>query len=545
MGSAARKLPLPAVPALGDGAANDHDRTRKPALRFFTCGSVDDGKSTLIGRLLYEAGAVLDDQMDTLERDSRRFGTQDGAIDFSLLVDGLSAEREQGITIDVAYRYFATPKRSFVVADTPGHEQYTRNMATGASTADLAVILVDARLGLLPQTRRHSTIVSLVGVRSVVLAVNKMDLVGYDETVFRRIVADYGTIAETLGFERVTAIPISARDGDNVAKSSAAMPWYRGPALLPYLEEIEPPREQPEGGAILPVQWVNRPNADFRGYVGTLSRGTLALGQRVVALPSGRASTVSGLITPSGEAKRAIAAQPVTVTLTDAIDVSRGDMLVAEAHQPILRSRLRAKLLWTGETPLAPENGYLLKLASTTTSAAIGELHHSIDIATLKPAAASSLGMNDIGVVTLLLDRPVLALPFARSVELGGFILIDRATHETVAFGFVGEDETEAGSPKVSETWNRRIRRWIGPRDSLARALRAGQVASHLTASALIFLALAAITANLALAAGVALADLLLRPALIFGIKHSAAVAWRRRRQRALQAAENTQGGGI
>ena len=545
MGSAARKLPLPAVPALGDGAANDHDRTRKPALRFFTCGSVDDGKSTLIGRLLYEAGAVLDDQMDTLERDSRRFGTQDGAIDFSLLVDGLSAEREQGITIDVAYRYFATPKRSFVVADTPGHEQYTRNMATGASTADLAVILVDARLGLLPQTRRHSTIVSLVGVRSVVLAVNKMDLVGYDETVFRRIVADYGTIAETLGFERVTAIPISARDGDNVAKPSAAMPWYRGPALLPYLEEIEPPREQPEGGAILPVQWVNRPNADFRGYVGTLARGTLALGQRVVALPSGRTSTVSGLITPSGESKRAIASQPVTVTLTDAIDVSRGDMLVAEAHQPILRSRLRAKLLWTGETPLAPENGYLLKLASTTTSAAIGELHHSIDIATLKPAAASSLGMNDIGVVTLLLDRPVLALPFVRSVELGGFILIDRATHETVAFGFVGEDETEAGSPKVSETWNRRIRRWIGPRDSLARALRAGQVASHLTASALIFLVLAAITANLALAAGVALADLLLRPALIFGIKHSAAVAWRRRRQRALQAAENTQGGGI
>lgn len=545
MGSAARKLPLPAVPALGDGAANDHDRTRKPALRFFTCGSVDDGKSTLIGRLLYEAGAVLDDQMDTLERDSRRFGTQDGAIDFSLLVDGLSAEREQGITIDVAYRYFATPKRSFVVADTPGHEQYTRNMATGASTADLAVILVDARLGLLPQTRRHSTIVSLVGVRSVVLAINKMDLVGYDETVFRRIVADYGTIAEMLGFERVTAIPISARDGDNVAKSSAAMPWYRGPALLPYLEEIEPPREQQVGGAILPVQWVNRPNADFRGYVGTLARGTLALGQRVVALPSGRTSTVSGLITPSGEAKRAIAAQPVTVTLTDAIDVSRGDMLVAEAHQPILRSRLRAKLLWTGETPLAPENGYLLKLASTTTSAAIGELHHSIDIATLKPAAASSLGMNDIGVVTLLPDRPVLALPVARSVELGGFILIDRATHETVAFGFVGEDETEAGSPKVSETWNRRIRRWIGPRDSLARALRAGQVASHLTASALIFLALAAITANLALATGVALADLLLRPALIFGIKHSAAVAWRRWRQRALHAAENTQGGGI
>ena len=546
MGSLARKLPQPAVPAAGDGAVNDHDRTRKPALRFFTCGSVDDGKSTLIGRLLYEAGAVLDDQMDTLERDSRRFGTQGSALDFSLLVDGLSAEREQGITIDVAYRYFATQKRSFVVADTPGHEQYTRNMATGASTADLAVILVDARLGLLPQTRRHSTIVSLVGVRSVVLAVNKMDLVGHDEAVFRRIVADYGRIAETLGFERVTAIPISARDGDNVATPSAAMPWYRGSALLPYLEEIEPPREREEGGAIVPVQWVNRPNADFRGYVGTLARGTLAAGQRVVALPSGRASTVSGLITPSGEARRAVAGQPVTVTLTDAIDVSRGDMLVAEAHQPILRTRLRAKLLWTGETPLAAENGYLLKLAATTTGAAIGELHHAIDIATLKPAAASSLCMNDIGVVTLVLDRPILALPFARSVELGGFILIDRATHETVAFGFVGEDETAATNPaKVSETWNRWIRRWIGPEDSLARALRAGQVTSHLTASALVFAALYLLTANLWLASGVAVADLLLRPVLILAIKHFAALVWRRRRHRALQAVENAQGSGI
>ncbi|WP_420103923.1 sulfate adenylyltransferase subunit 1 [Bosea sp. (in: a-proteobacteria)] len=544
MGSTARKLAQPTV-ATREDAANDHQRGRKPALRFFTCGSVDDGKSTLIGRLLYEAGAILDDQMDTLANDSRRFGTRGAELDFALLVDGLSAEREQGITIDVAYRYFATPRRGFVVADTPGHEQYTRNMATGASTADLAVILVDARLGLLPQTRRHSTIVSLVGVRQVVLAVNKMDLVGYDEAVFRKIVADYAAIAETLGLSQVTAIPISARDGDNILGRSPAMPWYRGPALLPFLEEVDAGRPQAEGGLMLPVQWVNRPNADFRGYVGTIARGTLSVGDRLAVLPSGRASTVTRIIGPSGDIPRAGIGQPVTVTLADAIDVSRGDVLVAAEQRPLLRSTLRAKLLWTGETPLAAENRYWLKLASSRIEAAIGELHHAIDIQTLKPVSATALGPNDIGVATLLLDRPVPALPFARNTEMGGFILIDRVTHETVAFGFVGEEVAPERPRQHEPELAGRIRRWVGPPDSLARALRFGQVFAHLASSVALAGLLWGLTGSAPLAIGIGLADLVLRPLVILSSKLGMAGLWRGLRARSLATGENVHGGGI
>lgn len=544
MGAPARKLAQPA-PSTNEGAANDHQQGRKPALRFFTCGSVDDGKSTLIGRLLYEAGAVLDDQMDTLATDSRRFGTQGPELDFALLVDGLSAEREQGITIDVAYRYFATPRRAFVVADTPGHEQYTRNMATGASTADLAVILVDARLGLLPQTRRHSTIVSLVGVKTVVLAVNKMDLVGYDEAVFKAITDDYAAIAQTLDLSQVTAIPISARDGDNILGTSANMPWYRGPALLPYLEEVDAGRRQADGGAILPIQWVNRPSADFRGYVGTLARGTIAVGDQVAALPSGRVSTVTRIIGPGGDIARAGSGQPVTVTLADAIDISRGDTLVADKNRPLLRASLRAKLLWTAETPLAAENRYLLKLASTTAEAAIGELHHAVDIQTLKPVATTGLGPNDIGVVTLLLDRPVPALPFARSPELGGFILIDRVTHETVAFGFVSESDVPDRLKTAAPGWRSHLQRWIGPSDSLARALRFGQISAHVASSLALAVALYGLTASLLLAVGIGLSDLVLRPVVILLSKLGMAGLWRRLRARTIATSENTQGAGI
>jgi sulfate adenylyltransferase large subunit len=544
MGLPARKLAQLPV-STREGAANDHQQGRKPALRFFTCGSVDDGKSTLIGRLLYEAGAVLDDQMDTLASDSRRFGTRGAELDFALLVDGLSAEREQGITIDVAYRYFATPRRAFVVADTPGHEQYTRNMATGASTADLAVILVDARLGLLPQTRRHSTIVSLVGVRNVVLAVNKMDLVGYDETVFQVIVDEYAAIAETLGLSRVTAIPISARDGDNIVSHSPAMPWYRGPALLPFLEGVDAVRPAADGEAILPVQWVNRPDADFRGYVGTLARGTLAIGDRVAALPSGRSSTITRLIGPAGDIQRAGAGQPVTVTLADAIDVSRGDTLVAAEQWPLLRTTLRAKLLWTGEAPLAAENRYWLKLASTTVEAAIGDLHHAVDIQTLKPVATTGLAANDIGVATLLLDRPVPALPFARSPEMGGFILIDRVTHETVAFGFVGEEVAPDRPRQPPPGWAGRIQRWVGPPDSLARALRFGQISAHVASSLALAAALYGLTASASLAVGLGLADLVLRPVVILSSKLGMAGLWRRMRARSLATGENANGAGI
>ncbi|PZU83470.1 MAG: sulfate adenylyltransferase [Chelatococcus sp.] len=546
--SALRRLAETAGPG-DDGAANDHGPVQKPALRFFTCGSVDDGKSTLIGRLLHEAGAVPEDQQEALARDSRRFGTQGAAVDYALLVDGLAAEREQGITIDVAYRYFATPRRSFVVADTPGHEQYTRNMATGASTAELAIILVDARLGLLPQTRRHSSIVSLVGVRSIVLAVNKMDLVGYDEAVFARIVADYAAVAEKLGFDGVTAIPISARDGDNVAKPSAHMPWYRGPALLPFLETVEPARPAVAGGAILPVQWVNRPNADFRGYSGTLARGALAVGDAVAALPSGRTSRIARILAPSGEVTRAVAGQPVTITLADQLDISRGDVVVADARRPVLHRRLTARLLWTGETPMSAEDRYVLKLATTTAAASIAELHHALDLQTLGPVTAQTLRTNDIGLASLELDRPVVALDFAASSELGGFILIDKATHATVALGFVTAGEAGASTTPTREhagvPLRTRVADWIGPADSMARALRSGQAAAHAASGAAILAALWLLTKDPVLAAGVALADLLLRPLAILGLKLGAVRLWRWRRARAVAAAENAGGGGI
>lgn len=430
------------VPAGQPHPANDQGQSTEGSaralLRFITCGSVDDGKSTLIGRILYEAGAVFDDQLTALDSDSRKFGTQGAAPDFALLVDGLSAEREQGITIDVAYRYFSTDQRSFIVADTPGHEQYTRNMATGASTADLAIILIDARRGLLPQTRRHSFIVSLVGVRHVVVAVNKMDLVGYDEAVFRQIEQDYRKAVAGLGFASIDFVPVSARDGENVTSLSRLTPWYRGPALLPLLESVVVVAEaEVEAGFALPVQWVNRPDLDFRGFAGTVARGRLRVGDAVAALPSGRRSTIARILAPSGDVSQASAGQSVTVTLADEIDISRGDVIASLAHAPAVKQELQARLLWTGEAALREGGEFILKLATASANAQIVRLHHSVDIESYAEAPAETLAMNGIGLATLTLDRQLAVLDYTRSRELGGFILIDRLSNQTVAFGFV------------------------------------------------------------------------------------------------------------
>jgi len=334
-----------------------------PTLRVLTCGSVDDGKSTLIGRLLYEKKLIFDDQLSALEKDSKKFGTTEDAIDFALLVDGLEAEREQGITIDVAYRYFATNKRSFIVADTPGHEQFTRNMATGASNADLAIVLVDARKGLLTQTHRHSIIVSLLGVRHVVLAVNKIDLVDYSESVFRRIEADYRKFASALGFRTLVALPISARHGDNVSSSSARTPWYAGPHLLEYLESVEVEEDRRTAPFRLPVQWVNRPHQDFRGFAGTIPSGRIARGDRVVAADSGRESAIARLLVADREVEAAEAGDAVTMTLTDEIDIARGDVLSSPDSRPEVADQFTANLLWMSAEPMLPGRSYLLRSA--------------------------------------------------------------------------------------------------------------------------------------------------------------------------------------
>ncbi|MCA0417702.1 MAG: sulfate adenylyltransferase [Proteobacteria bacterium] len=508
------QTPLPANDAPASSETGQHS-----LLRFITCGSVDDGKSTLIGRMLYEAGAVFDDQLSALDSDSRKFGTQGEAPDFALLVDGLSAEREQGITIDVAYRYFATQTRSFIVADTPGHEQYTRNMATGASTADLAIILVDARKGLLPQTRRHSFIVSLVGVRHVVVAINKMDLVGYDAAVFERIANDYRAAVQNLGFASIRFVPVSARDGENVMRPSALMPWYDGPALLPYLESVGIARPTPaDEGIVLPVQWVNRPDLDFRGYAGTPVAGRARVGDPVVALPSGRTSRIARLIGAAGEASQIAAGQAATVTLEDDIDISRGDVIAAVgAALPVSRG-LKARLLWTGERAMLEGGQFLVKLATQSANATVETLHHSIDIEGFQPLPAQSLGMNGIGLVTLRLDRPLVSLPYARSHELGGFILIDRINNETVAFGFVepGEDEAQraVGEGGALARAQRGVIRIVGRSGTPDRRAWLAGVSWRVLSTAGLFAAAFALTANAAASLALALGDILLRPGL-------------------------------
>jgi bifunctional enzyme CysN/CysC len=541
----------PEAALTGDGPANDDGLQPRSLLRFITCGSVDDGKSTLIGRILFETGAVFDDQLGALQRDSRKFGTQGDKVDFALLVDGLSAEREQGITIDVAYRYFSTPRRAFIVADTPGHEQYTRNMATGASTADLAIILVDARLGPLRQTLRHSFIVSLVGVRHVVVAINKMDLVGYDRAAFERLCADYRQAVAGLGFAQISFIPISARDGDNVTSASASMAWYDGVPLLDHLETVVvEPANAAHPGAVLPVQWVNRPDSGFRGYSGNLALGHLAIGDAIAVLPSGRTSRIARILTPAGDAGHASAGQALTVTIEDEIDISRGDLIVAAARRPAVRRKLTARLLWTGEAPLALGDRYALKLASSQAHAVVSALHHGIDVATLAQVPVATLAMNDIGMVTLDLDRPIGALPFSQSTELGGFILVDRISHETVAFGFVAEDvPLPAGANSRAE--NRvsalvsGLRSRVGPTGSLRRAGLAGLGLGHALASLLTGAVVCGLTGSLAMALPVVAVDLLLRPVLLGAGWISGQALRRRRRSLNQLASENVLGEGI
>lgn len=407
----------------------------KPLLRFITCGSVDDGKSTLIGRLLYESKRLFDDQLAALEADSRRHGTQGERIDYALLLDGLAAEREQGITIDVAYRYFDTDARKYIVADCPGHEQYTRNMATGASTADVAVVLVDARKGLLAQTRRHSYIISLLGIAHVVLAVNKMDLVDYDADVFARIVQDYQALATQLGIAQVQAIPLSALEGQNLSVRSALTPWYDGPSLLEHLDTLVLEDRDAASGLRLPVQWVNRPNQDFRGFAGTVAAGQVRAGDAVVVLPSARRSTVRQVLGPDGPLDVATAGQAVTLTLTDEVDVSRGDVIAAADDPPEVADQFAAHVLWMDDAALLPGRPYWLQIGSRTVAASISEIKHRVDVNTQEHLAAKRLELNEVGFCNLSLDEPVAFAAYAQNRALGGFILIDRQSNATVAAG--------------------------------------------------------------------------------------------------------------
>ncbi|TCO39866.1 sulfate adenylyltransferase subunit CysN [Dokdonella fugitiva] len=409
----------------------------KGLLRFITCGSVDDGKSTLIGRLLHESKALFDDQLAALEGDSRKFGTQGDELDFALLLDGLGAEREQGITIDVAYRFFVTEKRKFIVADTPGHEQYTRNMITGASTADLAVILVDARKGLLTQTRRHSYLVSLVGIRRIVLAVNKLDLVDWSQEVFESIERDYRAFAAQLGIEDVVAIPLSALRGDNLSSPSARTPWYRGPSLLQHLETVDVGGDDASGPLRLPVQWVNRPDLDFRGYSGRILGGRVRPGDAVRVLPSGRTSTVARIVTFDGDLAEARSGQSVTLTLTDDIDISRGDVICAAGDPAGLADQFEATLVWMADAPMLPGRPYLVKLGATTLGASFGQPKYVVDVNSLEHLAAKTLELNGIGVANLTLDRAVAFDPYASNRDMGSFIVIDRYTNQTVGAGLL------------------------------------------------------------------------------------------------------------
>ena len=408
-----------------------------PALRFLTCGSVDDGKSTLIGRLLYEQNLIFDDHIAALERDSKKHGTTGDDVDFALLLDGLEAEREQGITIDVAYRYFSTPRRSFIVADTPGHEQYTRNMATGASTAELAVLLVDARKGLLNQTRRHAIIASLLGIRYIVLAVNKIDLVQFDRAVFERIESEFKTFAGQLGFKEIVTIPISARYGDNVSSGSERMPWYDGPNLLAYLETVDVQDERLKKPFRMPVQWVNRPNSDFRGFSGTILSGDIRTGDDIIVLPSGQATRIKSIHAPVESVDCADAGASVTVTLADEIDIARGDVLAKPAERPQVADQFAAHLVWMGREHLLPGRSYLIKINHNTLPATVTELKHSVDVNTLAHNAAKVLEMNEVGVCNLSISRPVAFDAYADNRDTGAFILIDRYSNETVAAGMI------------------------------------------------------------------------------------------------------------
>jgi bifunctional enzyme CysN/CysC len=410
---------------------------RKDLLRFITCGSVDDGKSTLIGRLLYETKMIFEDQLASLALDSKKMGTRGSELDFALLVDGLSAEREQGITIDVAYRFFSTAKRKFIVADTPGHEQYTRNMITGASTAELAVLLIDARKGVLTQTRRHSYLVSLLGIRSIVLAVNKMDLMRYSRDVFAQIEAEYRTFAASIGLSNIAAIPISAVYGDNVLRRSTDMPWYDGPTVVEHLETVPVGEGVDSKPFRLPVQWVNRRNDHFRGFAGTIVSGSIRAGARVRVLPSGRETEATSIFVGDRSSEMACAGQSVIVTLAHEIDVSRGDVLAAATDPPRVAQQFEAIVVWLFEQPMLPGRTYLMKIATQTAAATVAPLKYKVDVNTLEHVATTKLELNEIGVCDLELDRPIVFEPYTENRDLGGFILIDRVTNATVGAGLL------------------------------------------------------------------------------------------------------------
>jgi bifunctional enzyme CysN/CysC len=415
-----------------------HRHQHKSLLRFITCGSVDDGKSTLIGRLLYDSKMIFEDQMAALEADSKKVGTQGGEIDFALLVDGLAAEREQGITIDVAYRFFSTEKRKFIVADTPGHEQYTRNMVTGASTADLAVILIDARKGVLTQTRRHSYLVSLMGIRHVVLAVNKMDLVGWSQETFDTIVAEYADFARQIGLRDFLAIPMSGLKGDNITAKSEASPWYKGPALLDHLDSVPLDDQRRAAGPFrMPVQWVNRPNLDFRGFAGMISGGRVKPGDKVRVAPSGKMSTIARIVTKDGDLDEAVAGQSVTLTLADQLDCSRGDVIAAADDPPEASDQFETTIIWMADEDLIPGRSYWLKIGAKQVAAQITDIKYKVNVNTLEHLAGKVLELNEIAVCNVSLDRPIAFDAYTANQDMGGFILIDRMTNATVGAGLI------------------------------------------------------------------------------------------------------------
>ena len=441
----------------------------KELLRFLTCGSVDDGKSTLIGRLLHDSKMIYEDQLAAIQHDSKKVGTTGDEIDLALLVDGLQAEREQGITIDVAYRYFSTAKRKFIIADTPGHEQYTRNMATGASTCDLAIILIDARHGVQVQTRRHSFIVSLLGIRHVVAAIIKMDLVDFSQERFEQIRQEYLGFAQDLGLKDVHFTPISALRGDNVVNPSADMPWYRGDSLMQTLENVEIAGDTNFEELRFPVQYVNRPNLDFRGYCGTLSAGIVRPGDEVTVLPSGKSSRVKSIVTFDGELQEAFAPMSVTLTLEDEIDVSRGDLIVHSHQVPEATSQFTAHLVWMSEQELIPGRNYEIKLASTRTSGSISAIRHRIDVNTLEQSPAATLGLNEIAQVEVSLERPVVADDYRRHKGTGSFILVDRLSNATVAAGMIRAESADESTLELHEH---------SAIDARQRARRFGQTAA-------------------------------------------------------------------
>ncbi|MCF6292303.1 MAG: sulfate adenylyltransferase subunit CysN [Robiginitomaculum sp.] len=409
----------------------------KSFLRFITCGSVDDGKSTLIGRLLYDSKLVYEDQLNAIKNDSKKFGTQGGEIDFALLVDGLAAEREQGITIDVAYKFFSTSKRKFIVADTPGHEQYTRNMATGASTANLAILLIDARHGIQVQTRRHSYIASLLGIKSIVVAINKMDLADYSQYTFNSIEEDFRSFSKSLGFDHIRCIPISALNGDNITTKSERMPWYQGSCLLQHLETVDVNSNQNDGEFRFPVQWVNRPDLNFRGFSGTIASGQVNVGDEIIVIPSGQKSKVKKIVTMGNDLEYARKHQSVTLTLHDEIDISRGDLICGRSHPAQQSNQIQAHILWMAEKHLFPGRGYLLKTINKTVPATVTSLKHKVNVNDFSKEAGNILKLNEVGLCNIYLDEPIAFDPYSNNRQTGSFILIDRQTNDTVGMGVI------------------------------------------------------------------------------------------------------------